>query len=95
MKKKKTIKKTRLSAKGVVKKRESFIGKANKKADKAVKALKKEWKKEQPRREEYKEELKNVVNKVLENGIKIGGDVFETIKKDINEINDRSKNKNK
>lgn len=88
-----TNKKTRSVTKGIIKKTELFIGKANKKADKTVKTLKKEWKKEKPQREEYKEKLKNAVNRALEDGIKIGGDVLKTIEKDINEINGRNKNK--
>ena len=80
---------------GVVKKTRSFIGRVNKKVDMAAKAFRKDWKKGQPKREKYKEELRNTVNKVLENSIKISGDVFKTIKKDLKEINNRNKNKKK
>jgi len=69
-----------------------FMKKAGKKAGKMAKILKKEWKKEQPQREE----LIKVGKKMLRHGIKIGGDVFETIKKDLNEINNQNgKDKNK
>jgi len=67
-----------------------FMKKAGKKASKMARTLQKEWKKEQPQREE----LMKAGKKALEHGIKIGGDIFETIKKDINEINNQnSKNK--
>ena len=36
-----------------------------------------------------REELKKAVGNALEDGIKIGGDIFETIKKDIKEINSK------
>ncbi len=94
-------------AKDVAKKTGTFMKKAGKKANteggKMVKAFKKEWKKEQPQREEYKKKIMETANKAgvrgmelfkegVKNSVKIGGDVADTIKKDINEI--RS-NKNK
>lgn len=90
MKNKITTKKIKSVAKAVSKKTELFMKKTGKKAGKIVKTLQQQWKKEQPEREE----LMNNANKALEQGVKIGGDVFETIKKDINEINNKnSKNK--
>jgi len=86
MKNKITTKKIKSVAKKVSKKTGVFMKKAGKKAGKMAKTLQKEWKKEQPEREE----LMRVANKALEHGIKIGGDVFETIKKDINEINNQN-----
>lgn len=83
MKNKITTKKIKSAAKKASSKAGAFMKKVGKKAGKMSAALQKQWKKEQPQREEFM----NTVNKVLEHGIKIGGDVFETIKKDINEIN--------
>lgn len=91
MKNKKIIKKIKSSAKSVTKKTKSLVKKTNKKASKIVKTLKKEWRKEQPQREK----LKSAANKALEHGIKISGDVFETIRKDLDEINKQNKGKKK
>ena len=85
MKNKITTKKIKSVTKSVSKKTGSFIKKTGQKAGKIVKTLQTQWKKEQPEREK----LMNTANKALEQGIKIGGDVFETIKKDINEINNK------
>ena len=79
MKNKITTKKIKSVAKKVSNKTGVFMKKAGKKAGKMSEALQKEWKKEQPQREE----LMNAANKAFEHGVKIGGDVFETIKKDI------------
>ena len=88
-------------AKSVAKKTGTFMKKAGKKANteggKIVKAFKKEWKREKPEREEYKKKIIKTANKAgargmelfkegVKNSIKIGGDVAETIRKDINEI---------
>ena len=86
MKNKITTKKIKSVAKKVSNDTGVFIKKAGKKAGKMAKTLQKEWKKEQPEREE----LMKVGKKALEHGIKIGGDVFETIKKDMNEINNQN-----
>lgn len=86
MKNKITTKKIKLVAKKVSNKTEVFMKKAGKKAGKMSESLQKQWKKEQPQREELMEAGK----KALEHGIKIGGDVFEIIKKDINEINNQN-----
>ena len=72
-----------------------LIKKAKKKGGEVVKSFRKEWKKEQPHREKYGEELKEAARKALEGGVKIGGDVVETIKKDINEIRGHDKKDNK
>jgi hypothetical protein len=88
MKKKKTIKKIESVAKGAVIKTKSFMKKTNKKVSNIASTLKEEWEKEQPQREK----LKNAASKVLERGMKISGDVIETIRKDIGEINNK-KNK--
>ncbi len=80
MKKQKTVKKIKSSVRSAIAKTGSFIKKANKKADKAVKVLAKEWKKETPQREKYLRQAKKVGEKLN----KISGDVFETIKKDLN-----------
>lgn len=90
MKNKITTKKIKSVAKRVSNKTGVFMKKAGKKAGKMAKILQKEWKKEQPQREE----LIKAANKAFEHGIKIGGDVYETIKKDINEINNQN-NKDK
>jgi hypothetical protein len=87
MKNKITTKKIKSVAKKMSNKTGVFMKKAGKKAGKMAKTLQKEWKKEQPQREE----LMNSANKAFEHGIKIGGDIFETIKKDINEINNKGK----
>jgi hypothetical protein len=93
MKNKKTNKKIKLTTKSVVKGTKSFVKKASNKAAEMKNTLQKQWKKEQPQREE----LMTNANKALEQGIKIGGDIFETIKKDMKAINTpnnkRSKNK--
>jgi len=91
MKNKITVKKIKSVAKKASNKTGVFMKKAGKKAGKISEALQKEWKKEQPQREE----LMKAGKRALEHGIKIGGDVFETIKKDINEINHQKKGKNK
>jgi len=91
MKKKKTIKKIESATKAMAKKTKSFAKKTSKKVSNVTSTLQKEWKKEQPQREK----LKNAANKALEHGVKIGNDVFETIKKDIKEINNQNKSKNK
>ncbi|MSR70463.1 hypothetical protein EXS62_00240 [Candidatus Kaiserbacteria bacterium] len=82
---KKTAKKIKSAGKSVAKKTGSFVRKANKEVGKTARALQKEWKREQPQREEY-----------IRNFKKIGGDVIETIKKDVREIrNNKTKGKNK
>jgi len=91
MKKKKTIKKIKLSTKGMAKKTKSFVKKASKEVSGVANTLQKQWKKEQPQREK----LKNAAKKMLEDGVKISGDVFETIKKDIEEIRNKNKGKKK
>ena len=75
-------KKIESKTKEMTKKTKLFVKKANKEADNIVSTLKKQWKKEQPGRER----LKTAAKKTLENGLKISGDVFETIRKDVNEI---------
>lgn len=87
MKNKKTIRKIKSTTKGVAKKTKAFLKKTNKKADEIANILEKQWKKEQPQREK----LKKDASKVLEHGIKISGDVFETIKRDIDEIKKQGK----
>ncbi|MDP3901522.1 MAG: hypothetical protein Q8Q37_00910 [bacterium] len=82
MSNKKTIKRIKSKTKNKAKKAKLFIKKANKNVNDIVSILKKQWKKEQPQREEFKISAQ----KVLENSIKMGSDVFETVKKDINEI---------
>lgn len=89
MKKKKTIKKIKSATKDITKKTGSFMKKANKKANDIASTLKKQWKKEQPQREKFK----IAASKALGDGIKISGDVFETIRKDINEIKRQNKAK--
>ena len=68
------------------KKIKSVKGSVAKKTGELIKKAKKEWKKERPRREEYKTEIKEATNKILENSVKIGVDVANIIKKDINNI---------
>jgi hypothetical protein len=89
MEKKKTIKKIKSTTKDITKKTKSFLKKTSKKAGEVVNTLEKQWKKEQPQREK----LKKVANKTLKNSIKISEDVFETIKKDIDEIKKQNKSK--
>ncbi len=89
MKNKKTIKKIKSSAKGIVKNTKTFLKKTNKQADQLALALKKEWKKEAPQREQ----LKQTTKRALGHGLKIGNDVFETIRKDIKEIQSQKKGK--
>lgn len=91
MKNKKTINKIKSTTKGVAKKTKSFLKKTNKKADEIANILEKQWTKEQPQREKFKKDA----GKALEHGIKISGDVFETIKKDIDEIKKQNKINNK
>ena len=91
MKKKKTIKKIESVTKDMAKKTKSFVKKTSNKVSDVANTLQKQWKKEQPQREK----LKNTASKVLEHGVKISGDIFETIKKDIEEINNHKKGKNK
>lgn len=64
------------------KKTKSFIKKAGKKTSDIVSALETQWEKEKPQREK----LKISAKKALENGIKVGSDVFETIKRNVDEI---------
>lgn len=85
MKKKKTIKKIKSATKDIKKKTKLFT----EKVDDIAGLLKKQWKKEQPEREKFK----IATDKALKNGIKIGNDVFETIKKDVNEIKRQNKTK--
>lgn len=73
----------------MTKKTGSFLKKTSKKAGEIASALEKQWKKEKPQREK----LKKAAAKALKNGIKIGGDIFETIRKDINEIKKQGKAK--
>jgi len=89
MQKKKTIKKIKLATKDVTKKTKSLLKKTNKKAIDIASTLKKQWKKERPQRDKFKRATK----KALENSVKIGGDVFETIRNDINEIKRQNKAK--
>lgn len=84
-------KKTKSVAKDVMKKTKVLAGKANKKAGQAMKSIQKEWKKEQPHREKYGEELKAAADKIITGGVKIGTDVVNTIKKNIDEINNQKK----
>lgn len=86
------MKNKKITAGSASKKTKSFIKKAGKGAGKISKTIQKQWKKEQPRREK----LMIAANKALKHGIKIGGDVFETIRKDLNEINNQNgKNRSK
>lgn len=89
MKNKKTITKIRSATKKTARKTQTFMKKINKKATDISSTLKKQWDKEQPQREE----LKKSINKTLEDGIKIGGNVFKTIRKDVNEIKKQNKAK--
>lgn len=89
MKKKKAIKKIKSATKDVAKKTGSFLGKTNKKAGEIVNTFEKQWKKERPQREK----IKKAANKVLKDSAKIGSDVFETIRKDIDEIKKQGKAK--
>ena len=91
MNKKKTIKKIESATKDMAKKTKSFAKKTSNKVSNVASTLQKQWKKEQPQREKFK----NAANKALEQGVKIGNDVFETIKKDIKEINNKNKSKKK
>lgn len=84
-------KKIKTIVKGAAKKTGSFIKKTNTKAGEMAKNLKKEWKKEKPQREE----LKKTAGKAFGQGMKIGKDVFETIKKDLNEIKKSNNKKTK
>lgn len=89
MKNKKTIKKIESTTKDIAKKTKSFVKKTSTKVSHVADTLQKQWKKEEPQREK----LKNAASKTLEYGVKIGTDVFETIKKDIEEINSKNKKK--
>jgi hypothetical protein len=91
MKNKKTIKKIKSATKSIENKTKSFVKKTSKEVSKVANTLQKQWKKEEPQREK----LKNAAGKAIEHGIKISSDVFEIIKKDINEINNQKKGKNK
>jgi hypothetical protein len=91
MKKKKTIKKIKSATKSMAKKTKSFAKKTSNKVSNIADTLQKEWKKEQPQREK----LEKAASKALEHSVKIGGDVFETIRKDIDKINKQKKGKNK
>lgn len=78
MKRKITVKKTKL-----------FVKRAGKKAGVLAKGLKKEWKRAQPQRKK----LKKVAGKAFKYGTKIGIDVYKTIKRDVKEINRGKKGK--
>jgi len=71
-------------SKKAIKKIKSAARGAVKGAGKIANAFQKEWKKEGPQREKYIKGIK-----------KIGADVFDVIKKDINDIKANNKNKNK
>lgn len=82
---KKTVKKIKSTAKSIAKKTGTLVRKANVEAGKTARALKKEWKSGKPQRDKYVGDFK-----------KIGGDVIETIKRDVREIrNGESKGKKK
>lgn len=82
---KKTVKKITLATKRAAKKTESFARKAHTEVGKTATAIRKEWKREKPQRDEQ-----------IKNFRKVGGDVVETIKKDMKEIrNDTTKGKKK
>jgi hypothetical protein len=87
MEKKKTIKKIKSVTKGMTKKTELFLKRTSKEASGIAGTIEKQWKKERPQREK----LKKVAQKALANGIKISGDVFKTIRKDIYEIKRQGK----
>ena len=99
---KKVVKKLKLMAKGAAKKTKVLMKQANKKAGEVSKGIQKEWKREEPQREKYKAEFKKTAKEAgargaellsegLKNTKKIGGDVIETIKKDMNEISEDNK----
>ena len=106
MMKKKTIKKIKAITKSVSRKGGVVMKKAKKEAGKVGQAIKKEWKREAPQRARYKKEISAAAQKAgakglamlntgLNHGLKIGGDVYETIRKDINEIRSAKKTKGK
>ena len=82
MEKKKIIKKIESATKDMTEKTGSFLKKTSNKAREIAGTLEKQWEKEQPQREKFKK----VAGKALEAGVKISGDVLETIRKDIDEI---------
>lgn len=78
------MKKIGSATRNTVKKAGVLMKKADKGAGKAVSAFQKQWKKEGPEREKY---IKNIK--------KVSGDVFDVIRKDINEIRNNNKGKGK
>lgn len=93
MTKKKMTKKIKAVAKTVVKKTGLLAKQTKQQAGKAAKSLQKTWKKEAPRRERFKKELRAAGRQALKDGAKIGGDVFQTIRKDLKEISRRKQGK--
>jgi hypothetical protein len=81
------VKKLKIIAKKVAKKTTFLVKKTGKQAGQVIKSAKKEWKREKPRRDEYTGELKVAIKELFKNGVRVGGDVIKTIKKDIGEIN--------
>jgi hypothetical protein len=99
MKNKKTAVKRKIKSAGkvVAKNAKVLVKKAGKEAEKIAKVLKKRWDKAEPEREKYKKEMRAAAEKAgakgmkmlksgLKNSIKIGGDIADVIKKDIEEI---------
>ncbi|MFA6006237.1 MAG: hypothetical protein WC764_00700 [Candidatus Paceibacterota bacterium] len=83
--------------KKVIKKIRSVAKKAGKEANKAAKVIQKKWKASEPERKKYQAEFEVAAKKAgkegvrlfkagLKNGLKIGGDVAEVVKRDIREI---------
>lgn len=79
---KKKLKKAKSVTRSILKKTGVFIGKANTEAHKTARAIQKGWRSTQPQREEY-----------MRNARKVGGDVVETIRRDIAEIRNTKQNK--
>jgi len=79
---KKKFKKAKAAARSMLQKTGSLMRKANTVARKTAGAIQKEWKRERPQREEY-----------VRNARKVGGDVVETIRRDMAEIRHTKQNK--
>ncbi len=95
---KKTKKKIKSFTRSAAKETRVLMKKADKQVGKMAKAIQKEWKETKPQREKYKAELEVAAKKAgkegarllkigLKNGIKIGGDVFDVVRKDVREMN--------
>ncbi len=107
--KNKTIKKiesaTKKVAKKTIKKTGAIIKKAEKGAGKMAKDIQKKWKDSAPARAKYEKEMEATAKKVgargmelfnagVKNSMKIGSDIADVVKKDINDIrNNKGKNK--